>query len=373
MNDVALHELAARLKLWGDALFNLSFNACASFGLALALSLLIFRAFRLERSRLGLVVLVLPFVKLVLEFVRGVPAESFFWRSEQGVRQVLGSFRVGFGFTAAGPLVQARLWARHAGGVSPQSAGDLAERALAAKLGAAVAPFVAFALVTASCIAVSCAWSRRSAAAARVRGLAERATLRELRAAGFRVVRVLESRELSGPPFAAGILAPCVFLPERLTRVLPPAELEAVVQHELAHIRRFDAPLVFALETLKCWFWYVPGTSAAVARVAAHLERRADDAALAAGVGAPALARALVTAAELACDEVEPYALGMTGSESVLGSRVRRLLVDAQAHSSSARPPAKSPRALLGALKLVGAAWCALAVLRLVAFGNHAP
>ncbi len=373
MNDVAPHELAATLKLWGDALFNLSFNACASFWLALALSLLIFRAFRLEQSRLGLVVLVLPFVKLALEFARGVPAASFFWRSEQGVRQVLGSFRVGFGFTAAGPLVQAQLWARHAGGTSPQSAGDLAVRALAGKLGPAVAPFVAFALVAASCTGVLRAWSRRLAASARVRGIAERATLRELRAVGFRVVRVLESGELSGPPFAAGILAPCVFLPERLTRVLPPAEVEAVVQHELAHIRRFDAALMFALETLKCWFWYVPGTSAAVARVAAHLERRAADAALASGVGAPALARALVTTAELACEHAEPYALGMTGSAAVLESRVRRLLSDVPVRSGSAAPAAKSSRVLLGALKLVAAGWCALAVLRLVAFGNHTP
>lgn len=373
MNDVAPHELAATLKLWGDALFNLSFNACPSFWLALALSWLIFRVFRLEQSRFGLLVLVLPFVKLVLEFARGVPAASFFWRSEQGVRQVLGSFRVGFGFTAAGPLVLAQLWARHAGGISPQSAGDLAVRALAGKLGPAVAPFVAFSLVVASCTGVSRAWARRLAASARVRGIAERATLRELRAVGFRVVRVLDSSELTGPPFAAGILAPCVFLPERLTRVLPPAEVEAVVQHELAHIRRFDAALMFALETLKCWFWYVPGTSAAVARVAAHLERRADDAALAAGVAAPALARALVVAAEFAYEHAEPYALGMTGSESVFESRVRRLLSDAPVRSSSAAPAAKSPRALLGALKLVAAGWCALAVLRLVAFGNHTP
>jgi len=361
------------MKLWGDALFNLSFNACASFWLALGLSLLIFRAFRLEQSRLGLVVLVLPFVKLVLEFARGVPRESFFWASEHGVRQVLGSFRIGFGFTAAGPLVSAQLWARHAGGISPQSAGDLAVRALAMKVGAPVAPVVAFAVVAASCLAVARAWSRRLAASARVRGLTERASLRELRWVGFRVVRVLDSDELLGAPFAVGILAPCVFLPRRLSRVLAPAELEAVVQHELAHIARFDAALVFALETLKCWFWYVPGIRSAVARVAAQLERRADDAALVAGVAAPALARALVTAAELACEHAEPDGLGMAGSESVLRSRLRRLLADVPAGSSSAELAENSRRALLGALKLAAAAWCALAMIRLVALGNHAP
>lgn len=357
------------MRLCGDAAFNLLFNALGSFWLVLGLSALLFRAFRLERSRLGVPVLVLPFVKLVVEVARGVPAQSFFWLSERGVRQTLGTFRVGFGATASGPIVAAELWADHAGGRAPQSAGDLAVRALRMKLGADVAPAVACAVLVVAAVLVVRLAFRRVAAFRRVRELAARATLREVRHVGVRTVRVLETREHTGAPFAAGLFAPFVILPSELSARLTRAELEAVIQHELSHVRRCDVLLLGALELLTAVFWYVPGVELARARVTAELERRADAAALAAGVAPGTLARALVTAAELAPSRPELPLLAMVGSETVFVSRLRGLL-DAPVE----RPASTTrTRVLLLALKSAGVVWCALAVFRAVAFGNHVP
>lgn len=243
------------MSVGGDVLFNLIFNSLASFWVALALSLLVFRAFRLERSALGLGVLMLPFLKVAVEFARGVPQNSFLWLSERGVRQTLGEFRVGFGATAAGPRVVAELWAEHAAGRAPQSAGDLATRFLRAKLGEQAAPALAFAVLAVSLGGLLLLGVRRVRAARAARALAEGAVLLEERPSRrTRSARVLESAEHRGAPFAAGVLVPFVVLPRGLRERLSATELEGVLLHELAHVARFDLLLVLALEAFERLF-----------------------------------------------------------------------------------------------------------------------
>jgi Zn-dependent protease with chaperone function len=361
------------MRLWGDAVFNLLVNSLLSFWLALGLSLLVFRAFRLERSRLGLLVLLLPFVKVLLELGRGVPAGSFFWLSEHGARQTLGTFRVGVGVTALGPAINAQLWADHAGGRAPQSLGDLALRALRSKLGSGVAALFAVAVLTLSLARFAELGRRRVAASNHARGLARRASLYAVRRVDVRVVRVLVSSELTTAPFAAGVFAPFVLLPRRLVTALAPAELQAVILHELAHIARFDAVLLCVLEGFERVFWYVPGLSAAVDRVFEHLERRADDSALAAGVAASDLARALLTAAELSREPTPLRQLGMAGSSSVLKSRLERLLETTPARASGGAGSSAPRRSAFPLLRAVLVGFCAVGVLRAVALGNHGP
>lgn len=59
------------------------------------------------------------------------------------------------------------------------------------------------------------------------------------RAMHIRAPRVLLSPDASAP-FSAGTLAPVVVLPLELAERLPPEQLELVLQHELAHLRRRD-------------------------------------------------------------------------------------------------------------------------------------
>ncbi len=358
------------MSVFGAVLTNLLFNTLPAFWVALALSLLVFRVLRLERSALGLAVLLLPFLKVALETARGVPAASFLWLSERGVRQSLGEFRVGVGATpAAGPRLIAELWARHAGGRAPQSAGDLCSRFLRAKLGEHAAPALAFAVLAVSLGGLALLVRRRVRAASEVRHLAARATLLEHRRVGGRSVRVLESAEYRGAPFAAGVRAPFIVLPLGLRARLGDVELEGVLLHELAHVARFDLVLLVALEVFAALFWFVPSVAFARRRVAALLERRADDAALAAGVRSEALASALLLTAELAQAPSPAAHPSVIGLRSELSERVHRLLAAAPPERRFGGSRARAVVALLRAAVVV---WCSFGILAAVAFGNHA-
>jgi beta-lactamase regulating signal transducer with metallopeptidase domain len=65
-------------------------------------------------------------------------------------------------------------------------------------------------------------------------------------------------------PFVCDLLRPTVMLPQKLVESLTPAELGAVLNHEMAHIRRHDLIWCVAWQWLKafCWFhplvWRVP-------------------------------------------------------------------------------------------------------------------
>jgi Zn-dependent protease with chaperone function len=351
-------------------LTNLLFNTLAAFWVSLALSLLLFRAAHLQRSALGVGVLLLPFVKVALETLRGVPAASFLWLSARGVRQSRGEFRIGFGATPGRPHFVAELWARHAGGRAPESAGDLLVRFLRAKLGEPAVPALAFAVLAVSLGGFALFLLRRARAAREARAWAERGALVERRRSGRRVVRVVDSPEYRGAPFAAGLRAPFVLLPRGLRERLHARELEAVLAHELAHVRRFDLVVLLALEAFAKLFWYVPGVAFARRRVAALLERRADDAALAAGVAPAVLARALLLTAELTQGAPASPHPCVTGARSELAGRVRRLLDDARTPPSF--EDSRRARAAMALLRSAAVIWWALGILGAVVLGNHA-
>ncbi len=65
-------------------------------------------------------------------------------------------------------------------------------------------------------------------------------------------------------PFVCNLLRPTILLPQKLVQSLTPTELGAVLNHEMAHIRRNDLAWCVAWQWLKafCWFhplmWRVP-------------------------------------------------------------------------------------------------------------------
>jgi Zn-dependent protease with chaperone function len=358
------------MSVFGAVLTNLLFNTLAAFPVALALSLLLFRALRLERSALGLGVLLLPFFKVALDTARGVPASSFLWLSERGVRQARGQFRIGFGATPLRPRFVAELWAEHGLGRAPESAGDLFTRFLRAKLGVHAPAALGFAVLAVSLAGFALFVVRRRRAAREARQWAARGTLVALRRTLGRTVGVLESAEYRGAPFAAGVRAPFVILPHGLRERLEAPELEAVVAHELAHVARFDLVVLLALEGFAKLCWYVPGVAFARRRVAALLESRADAAALAAGVVPGALARALLVTAEFTHDALPSPHPCVTGARSGLARRVQWLLEAGRArHGTSPPVLARAGAALLRTAVVV---WWALGILAAVTLGNHA-
>ena len=121
--------------------------------------------------------------------------------------------------------------------------------------------------------------------AARVQALATRMGL--LRPVAVRLAAHI------GSPFSCHALRPVIWLPLGLLSGLPPAQLEALLAHELAHIRRLDwvwNSLQCAIELL---LFYHPAMWWLSRRVREEREHACDDLALAAGSDALALAEAL--------------------------------------------------------------------------------
>jgi Zn-dependent protease with chaperone function len=351
------------MRVAGDALFNLLVNAAASFWVGLAAAAFLLTVFKPRGSWLAVLLLCLPFVKLLWDLRGGIPADSFFWAHEHGVKQRLGSFQIGFGARPFGPTMAWQLMALHAGGRSPQSIADLACRALTDRVWKYAAATLGFSVLAVSLCKVGLRTIRYvdfRQQLARIR--AARPEL-ETRAVGRRMAQIVTSSAYAGVPFAAGIRRPCVVLPHALTTALSPEEREAVVAHELGHIAHYDLPLLLAFEVLCDLFWYIPGKGALLAYFRRLLEERADDAAVAAGVPRPVLVSALLNVAERIVATGPPPILAITRSGSSLRARIQRLLTPSL--------PDKRPGRTALVLRALLIAWIVLGALQAAACGNH--
>ncbi|RZK50990.1 MAG: M56 family metallopeptidase, partial [Hymenobacter sp.] len=163
--------------------------------------------------------------------------------------------------------------------------------------------------------AVGADWQRRLAA------LAARAGLRQ-------PVALLESARVRGP-LVLGHLRPVILLPLGALAGLPPALLEALLAHELAHIVRRDYVLNLAISVVEVLFFYHPAVWFMANCLRAERENCCDDQAAAlCGGDRLRVARALAALAELeATLQVPQLALAAagTGGRGSLLARVRRL------------------------------------------------
>ncbi len=136
-------------------------------------------------------------------------------------------------------------------------------------------------------------------------------------------------------PVVVGIVKPMILLPLAVVSGLTPHQLQALVLHELAHIRRFD-PIVNLLQRIiEAVLFFHPVVWFVSRRISVVREHAADDMVLAAGWDRPVYADALVRAAELAtaftCPDFARRAtvLGASGtSQTEFKLRVLRLLDD---------------------------------------------
>lgn len=158
----------------------------------------------------------------------------------------------------------------------------------------------------------------------RLRGLAARMCVGES-------VQLLESA-LATVPMVIGYLRPAILVPAGLLSAMPPEHIEAILLHELAHIRRRDY-LVNLLQTVvegllfyNPAIWWISGV------IRAERENCCDDLAVAAsGVGG-AYRYALALAALEACcsGSVLQSAAGVAATGGNLMKRIRRLLYPQQ-------------------------------------------
>ncbi len=145
-------------------------------------------------------------------------------------------------------------------------------------------------------------------------------------------VRVVESRLVSTPT-VVGWMRPIILLPVAALANLTPAQVEAILAHELAHIRRHDY-LVNLLQSLgETFLFYHPAVWWVSGRIRAERENCCDDVALVICGDRVGYASALTALEEWRGREAAPV---VAATDGPLSGRVRRILE---------RPPHPRPRA----------------------------
>jgi beta-lactamase regulating signal transducer with metallopeptidase domain len=134
--------------------------------------------------------------------------------------------------------------------------------------------------------------------------------------------------QLARVPTVFGWLRPMVLLPVSILGEMPPAQLEMILAHELAHVRRLDFLwnlLQIAIETV---LFYHPAVWWVSRRIREERENCCDQQAIAAMGNPIVYAGALVRLAEIRCqlDQTPAPAVSMAADGGSLESRIRRVL-----------------------------------------------
>ena len=137
-----------------------------------------------------------------------------------------------------------------------------------------------------------------------------------------RGIRLCEST-LAQVPAVIGWIRPVILIPAGALINLSAQELEAVLAHELAHIRRFDYVANLLQSAIEALLFYHPGMWWVAKRIRAERENCCDDLAIMACGDRVMYARALTALEELRSGYPQ-FAMAATGGP--LLARVRRLL-----------------------------------------------
>ncbi|HND56306.1 MAG TPA: M56 family metallopeptidase, partial [Pirellulaceae bacterium] len=169
---------------------------------------------------------------------------------------------------------------------------------------------------------------------------------RQSRAIGVRLVPAVAWCEQVVAPVVLGVVRPMILLPASLATGFDPQQFEALIAHELSHVRRYDLWVNLLQRFAEVVFFFHPGVWYLSRRASAERELACDDAVLAAGWSPLTYAQALVAMAERCHDRVlargDAAGLAALSPLSAAGSspsqfkrRVLRLLGDEPAPSMS--------------------------------------
>lgn len=151
-----------------------------------------------------------------------------------------------------------------------------------------------------------------------------------------RVVRLCRSA-LVEVPTVVGHLRPIILIPAGALLGLTPQQLEAVLAHELAHVRRYDYAVNLLQTAVETLLFYHPAAWWLSGRVRAEREHACDDAAVEATGDALSYARALAALEQLRGADTPPAALALAANGGSLMQRIQRL-VNNDTHTHSRRP-----------------------------------
>ncbi len=180
-----------------------------------------------------------------------------------------------------------------------------------------------------------------------------------------RAIAVRQSAEMMAP-VVIGWIKPVLILPMSLVTHLSPAQFEAVLAHELAHIRRLDYLVNLIQAVVETVLFYHPAVWWLSRRIRCEREFCTDDLAMRACREREVYAQSLVALAEFA--RTPPaYAMAATGGR--LLARIRRIMLLPDERSASRRGAGRTWLVAVAAIVCLGGV---LAVAQTQAVGDSA-
>jgi bla regulator protein BlaR1 len=141
----------------------------------------------------------------------------------------------------------------------------------------------------------------------------------------YQKVQVLRST-LVRTPVTYGFIKPVILIPAALVFSISPAQLEAVIAHELAHIKRNDYLAHLFQSSMEVLFFYHPCFWWINQFVNEERENATDDLALASGISSHDLAHGLAEVANYSHTPAPDMALAASASKYETLSRIKRIL-----------------------------------------------
>jgi bla regulator protein BlaR1 len=138
-------------------------------------------------------------------------------------------------------------------------------------------------------------------------------------------VRLLESG-LVKVPLVAGFLKPIILVPVGLIANLPADQVEAILLHELAHIRRRDFIVNLAQSFAEILFFFNPAVLWLSSLLREEREHCCDDMAIAVTQSKKEYIEALVSFQEYQLDNTGHFAMAFPGKKNQLLNRVKRII-----------------------------------------------
>jgi beta-lactamase regulating signal transducer with metallopeptidase domain len=168
-----------------------------------------------------------------------------------------------------------------------------------------------------------------------------------------RPVRLMSSRRLD-VPVTIGFLRPAVVVPVSLLTGVPASQFDALLAHELAHVRRHDYLINLLQISVETAFFYHPAVWWISRQIRIERESCCDDVAVALCESRRAYVEALTT-----LETMRGVAMAMSANGGSLLDRVRRLLGERSgANRTSSSVPAILAVVLLAASLIVGVYAC---------------
>ena len=125
-------------------------------------------------------------------------------------------------------------------------------------------------------------------------------------------------------PGVVGLLRPILLLPQDISKRLSPSQLEAVLAHELSHIRRRDNLTAAIHMVVEAVFWFHPFVWWIGARLIEERERACDEAVLSLGGEPRDYADAILSVCKLYVESPLTCVVGISGAD--LKKRIVRIM-----------------------------------------------